>query len=93
VKISRSVFYLRDKDQSLVFIDADQQCVDVEAVRPWDVTADGEFLFTISAMLDPSARSLSCFVFRKFRTTACILLCVKLVGAVLLNQFIVQTED
>jgi hypothetical protein len=24
---------------------------------------------------------------------ACILLCVKLVGAVLLNQFIVQTED
>jgi hypothetical protein len=32
-------------------------------------------------------------MFNQMQKTACILLCVKLVGAVLLNQFIVQTED
>ena len=32
-------------------------------------------------------------MFNKMQKTACILLCVKWVGAVLLNQFIVQTED
>jgi hypothetical protein len=45
-----------------VNVDADQQCV--EAARTWHVTADDEFLFTISSMLDPSAGSLTCFVFR-----------------------------
>ena len=51
-------FHLCDKNERLVFIDANQKCV--EAVRTGDVIADDEFLFTMGAMLDPRAASLTC---------------------------------